>query len=214
MTPERPFPALFETGKSYPKTGLLPAVLPTVFRAVFRAVFRQFSGGFPGGFPAVFRQFSGGFADSFPAVCRRRALPETTPVRLRPLPFIRKKLSAIPYTLSGVQTQHSGIFESVFVTKRLAKRAAMTSGHLAGSVRVEPLTGRCASVHWSRCAQLQACICTNAPELTLSAGEPTISKSATINRSKGCPNQQGAGTGARGGTVSEAFPTMWRRTPY
>ena len=26
MAPERPFPALFETGKSYPKTGLLPAV--------------------------------------------------------------------------------------------------------------------------------------------------------------------------------------------
>ena len=85
---------------------------------------------------------------------------------------------------------------------------------LAGSVRVEPLTDRCASVHWSRCAQLQACICTNAPELTLSAEEPTISKSATINRSRGCPNQQGASTGARGGTVSEAFPTMWRRPPY
>ena len=33
MTPERPFPALFETGKSYPKAGFLPAVR------------RQFDGG-------------------------------------------------------------------------------------------------------------------------------------------------------------------------
>ena len=177
-------------------------------------VSRRFSGGFLGKFDcgstAVFRRFDSHFpATRFPWI--------NPPVRLRPLPFIRKKrqeTSAIPYTLSRLQTQHSGIVESVFVTKRLAKRAAMTSGHLAGSVCVEPLTGRCASVHWSRCAQLQACICTNAPELTLSAGEPTISKSATINRSKGCPNHQGAGTGARGGTVSEAFPTMWRRPPY
>ena len=34
---------------------------------------------------------------------------------------------------------------------------------------------------------MQACTCTNAQELTLSAGEPTISKSATINRSQGLP---------------------------
>ena len=187
MTSERPFPALIETGKSYPKPGLFPAVSGRVSRR------------FPGGSTAV---------------RRRRGPPGSTPIRLRPRPSSERNCRAIPYTLSSLQTQHSGIFETVFVTKRLAKRAAMTSGHLAGSVRVEPLTGRCASVHWSRCAQLQACICTNAPELTLSAGEPTISKSATINRSKGCPNQQGAGTGARGGTVSEAFPTMWRRPPY
>ena len=37
MTPERPFPALFETGKSYPKTGLSPAVR------------RRFDGGRPPG---------------------------------------------------------------------------------------------------------------------------------------------------------------------
>ena len=61
MAPERPFPILIETGKSYPKTGLSPAV----------AVFRRFS-------RQVRRRFSGGF----PTVFRRRALPETTPVRL------------------------------------------------------------------------------------------------------------------------------------
>ena len=34
------------------------------------------------------------------------------------------------------------------------------------------------------------------------------------NPAKSRPVARGAGTGARGGTVSEAFPTMWRRSPY
>ena len=78
MAPERPFPILIETGKSYPKTGLLPAV------------FRQFCQWSPGGFPTVSRQLPGGlpvvrprfpggstgrfgrrFAGGLPAVCRR-----------------------------------------------------------------------------------------------------------------------------------------------
>ena len=139
MAPERPFPILIETGKSYPKTGLLPAVsrrfsdsfasgLPAVSRR-FPTVLPGFPGGFAGGFPAVFPAvFSASstpFSDSFPAVFRqvRRRLdshfPATRfpwinpPVRLRPIPFIRKKrqeTSAIPYTLSRLQTQHSGIF--------------------------------------------------------------------------------------------------------
>ena len=41
MAPERPFPSLIETGKSYSKTGLLPAVLP----AVLPTVSRRFAGG-------------------------------------------------------------------------------------------------------------------------------------------------------------------------
>ena len=71
MAPERPFPILIETGKSYSKTGLLPAV--------FRQ-FCQWSGGFParqfyrrffGGFPGKFdRSFLGVFAGGFPAVRR------------------------------------------------------------------------------------------------------------------------------------------------
>ena len=65
------------------------------------------------------RRFSGGFDSGFPATRFPWINPQPTPAYL----FIRKKLSAIPYTLSGVQTQHSGIFESVFVTKRLAKLA-------------------------------------------------------------------------------------------
>ena len=145
MAPERPFPILIETGKSYSKTGLLPAVsqrFSDSFASGLPAVFRRF----PGGFPAVFRQFPGGFPTVFSAsstpVSRRFGrqvrqrfdshFPATRfpwinpPVRLRPLPFIRKKrqeTSAIPYTLSRLQTQHSGIFKSVFVTKRLAKLA-------------------------------------------------------------------------------------------
>ena len=174
MAPERPFPILIETGKSDPKTGLLPAVsqrfsdslpaasrrfaggstavLPVVrprfpggFRAVWPAVCRQLPGGLPavcrrfsGGLPAVFRQFCRRFSDSFaggfPTVLPAVRQPfsgntlslDQPPVRLRPLPSIRKKrqeTSAIPYTLSRLQTQHSGIFKSVFVTKRLAKLA-------------------------------------------------------------------------------------------
>ena len=53
---------------------------------------RGFCRRFPGGSTAVFRQ---------------HASPGSTPSRLRPLPFIRKKLSEIPYTLSRLQTQHS-----------------------------------------------------------------------------------------------------------
>ena len=34
------------------------------------------------------------------------------------------------------------------------------------------------------------------------------------NPAKSRPVARGAGTGARGRTVSEAFPTMWRRSPY
>ena len=60
MAPERPFPILIETGKSYSKTGLLPAVsqrFSDSFASGLPAVFRRFSSGFP----AVFRRFSGGF---------------------------------------------------------------------------------------------------------------------------------------------------------
>ena len=120
MAPERPFPILIETGKSYPKTGLFPAVFRRFsdsFASGLPAVFQRFSGkfgfasGFPGGFPnggfasgfpAVFRRFSGfsvGFLGKFDgdstAIFRQHASPGSTPsrLRLRPLPFIRKKLS-------------------------------------------------------------------------------------------------------------------------
>ena len=63
MAPERPFPVLIETGKSDPKTGLLPAVS--------RRFSRQVSGGFPTVLPVVSRRLSGGFPGSFPAVSRR-----------------------------------------------------------------------------------------------------------------------------------------------
>ena len=43
MAPERPFPILIETGKSYLKTGLLPAVFRR-FSGVFPAVSRRFDG--------------------------------------------------------------------------------------------------------------------------------------------------------------------------
>ena len=80
MAPERPFPILIETGKSYSKTGLLPAVFGG-FPAVFPAVFQRFSSGFanslpavfrrsPGRSTAVFRQFCQWSPGSFPAVCR------------------------------------------------------------------------------------------------------------------------------------------------
>ena len=82
MAPERPFPVLIETGKSHPKTGLLPAVFrrfsdsfTSGLPAVLPAVFRRFSDSFTSGLPAVFRRFSGGFlggfASGFPAVFRR-----------------------------------------------------------------------------------------------------------------------------------------------
>ena len=66
MAPERPFPILIETGKSYPKTGLLPAVF-----GGFPAVFRRFSGGST----AIFRRFSGGST----AIFRQHASPGSTP---------------------------------------------------------------------------------------------------------------------------------------
>ena len=101
MAPERPFPILIETGKSHPKTGLLPAVFggfPTVlpvvsrrfpggFPAVFQRFCRRFSGGFPAVFSAsstpVFRQFPGGFLGKFDggwtAIFRQHAFPGSTP---------------------------------------------------------------------------------------------------------------------------------------
>ena len=105
MAPERPFPILIETGKSHPKTGLLPAVfggfpggfasgLPAVLPGGF-PVSRRFSGGFAewfsGGFPAVFsasstpvfRRFPGGFLGKFDggwtAIFRQHAFPRSTP---------------------------------------------------------------------------------------------------------------------------------------
>ena len=70
MAPERPFPILIETGKSYPKTGLLPTV--------FRRFCRWFDRGFPAVLPTVFQWFSNGFpmvfqrfTSSFPAVFQR-----------------------------------------------------------------------------------------------------------------------------------------------
>ena len=52
MAPEKPFPSLIETGKSYPKTGFC------------RRFCRQVQPGFPdsgfaSGLPAVFRRFDG-----------------------------------------------------------------------------------------------------------------------------------------------------------
>ena len=88
MAPERPFPVLIETGKSYSKTGLLPAVFRRFsdsflgkFDAGFPAVFQPFSGGstavlptglpvVSGSFPAVRRQFSSGFPTVLPTVFR------------------------------------------------------------------------------------------------------------------------------------------------
>ena len=70
MAPERPFPILIETGKSYSKTGLLPAVFggfPTVLPVVSRR--------FPGGFPAVFQRFCRRFSGGFPAVFSASSTP-------------------------------------------------------------------------------------------------------------------------------------------
>ena len=64
MAPERPFPILIETGKSYPKTGLLPAVLPAVSPAVSRRLDSGFPAArqrFPGGSTAVSQRFDRGF---------------------------------------------------------------------------------------------------------------------------------------------------------
>ena len=97
MAPERPFPILIETGKSYSKTGLFQRFsggFPGKFDGGFPAVYRGFPGGlrrfssgflgkfdagFAGGFPAVFRRFSrqvqrrfpGGFLRQVPAVFQR-----------------------------------------------------------------------------------------------------------------------------------------------
>ena len=114
MAPERPFPILIETGKSYSKTGLLPAVFGG-FPTVLPVVSRRLSGGFPGSFPAVSRRFSRQvrrrFSSGFPpfsggstAVFRqvRRRLDNSFPATRFPWinphpapasPFIRKKLS-------------------------------------------------------------------------------------------------------------------------
>ena len=111
-------------------SGLSTAVLPTVFQrfdagfpTVFPAVRRRFSSGLP----AVFQRFTSGFLGKFDGgwttVFQQHASPGSTPVRLRRTSSSERNCRAIPYTLSGVQTQHSGIFESVFVTKRLAKLA-------------------------------------------------------------------------------------------
>ena len=59
-----PSRSLIETGKSYPKTGLLPAV----FRRFSRQFYRRFSGGFPGKFDRSFAQCVS--AGGFPAVRR------------------------------------------------------------------------------------------------------------------------------------------------
>ena len=88
--PSRPFPALFETGKSHPKTGLSPAIsggFPTVFSASSTAVFRQFCqwppGGFPAVLPAVFQRFYRRFPGGFPAVSPTVFSASSTAVRQR-----------------------------------------------------------------------------------------------------------------------------------
>ena len=77
MAPERPFPILIETGKSYSKTGLLPAVFP----AVFRQFCQWFPRRFPGGFPAVFSASSTAVRQPFSG---NTLPPGSTPSRLRP----------------------------------------------------------------------------------------------------------------------------------
>ena len=76
MAPERPFPILIETGKSYSKTGL----------------FRRFSGGFLGsftdGFPAVFPASSTAVFSAFLPVVFRRFDGYTGPVDIRLLPSV------------------------------------------------------------------------------------------------------------------------------
>ena len=100
-----PFPSLNETGKSYPKTGAFPGG------------FRQFSDSFASGLPAVFQRFSRQVRrrldNGFPATRFPWINPQPAPAYL----FIQKKLSAIPYTVSGVQTQHSGIFRKCVCDK-------------------------------------------------------------------------------------------------
>ena len=112
MAPERPFPILIETGKSYSKTGLLPAV------------FRRFSGGFPGGFPTVSRRFSGRFSGSFPAVFRRfcqrfdsgstpvfRHFPAVLPVVSQR--FCRRFSNSFPAVFPAFRQGFSGSFSAV-----------------------------------------------------------------------------------------------------
>ena len=87
MAPERPFPILIETGKSYSKTGLLPAVFggfSDSFASGLPAVFRRLDSGFP----AVRQRFPGGstgvsqrFDRCFPAVSRQTATAERTEYR-------------------------------------------------------------------------------------------------------------------------------------
>ena len=93
MAPERPFPILIETGKSYSKTGLLPAVLPVVSRR------------FTGGFPTVFSASSTPVSRPFGRQVRRRFdshFPATRfpwinpPVRLRRFPWINPRSDSGP----------------------------------------------------------------------------------------------------------------------
>ena len=85
MAPERPFPILIETGKSDPKTGLLPVVRRRFCRRFadsFPAVFRRFSGGFPGGFAGGFpaTRFPWINPQPAPAPHLKSASPATTPI--------------------------------------------------------------------------------------------------------------------------------------
>ena len=74
MAPERPFPALIDTGNSYPKTGLSRRFNQRFcrwFSGGFLAVFRRFSDSFASGFPAVFQRFPGSFPAVFQRFCQR-----------------------------------------------------------------------------------------------------------------------------------------------
>ena len=146
MAPERPFPILIETGKSHSKTGLsggFPGGFPGKFDGALPAVFRWFSGSVPAVSQRFSRQVRRRFSDSFPAVFSASSTAVGQPFSGNTLPLDqppppsdsgpspssernakkRQETSAFPYTLSRLQTQHSGIFKSVFVTKRLAKLA-------------------------------------------------------------------------------------------
>ena len=94
MAPERPFPILIETGKSYPKRGFcrrfsaaFPTVLPVVsrrFSGGSTAVSRRFDRGFPAvrqGFPSGSTGVSQRFDRCFPAVSRQTATAERTEYR-------------------------------------------------------------------------------------------------------------------------------------
>ena len=77
IAPERPLPALIETRKSSPKTGLLPAVC------------RRFPDGSTAVPTTVSRRFRRRFDDSLPTA----RPPRSGPVRLRGSTLFRKKLS-------------------------------------------------------------------------------------------------------------------------